>query len=154
MSPIRTFQSWGSSSKWCFRKNCPQRVKRVELLILTNCGPSASALSSIVRNLMMWKGFPPFPMRSCLKKGVPGVVNHWSINTAKKMGEIMTIPTKEKNKSKSRFETRWRRNGFFIVSRTSWHIESEVLELWCCCMTNKKEVSPYYVDFLIDCLVG
>ena len=96
ISPRRTFQSWGNSSKLYRRRNRPNRVTRGSLVTLKT-GPSislstassclsCSALVTIERNLYIVNGFPFNPLRNWRNKIGPGELNRIAIPNANMNG--------------------------------------------------------------------
>ena len=65
MSPLRTFQSSGSSSRLVERRKRPKAVRR---MLSGNRLPSVSRASVMVRNLSILNGFPCKPRRTWVKK--------------------------------------------------------------------------------------
>ena len=63
ISPISTFQSWGSSLIFVSRSQCPIGVIRSSSLQVTGNPAWLSALSYMVRNLSIRNGCPFFPIR-------------------------------------------------------------------------------------------
>src|SRR5215471_19800968 len=101
MSPLRTFHSWGSSSKLLRRRNPPIAVSLGSFRILntgpdtslaaTNCAWRVSAFSHIDLNLYMTKGRPLAPLRVCRKNTGPLDVNFTAMAVSNIRGATDTI---------------------------------------------------------------
>src|SRR5215471_1008843 len=101
MSPLRTFHSWGSSSKLLPRRNPPIAVSLGSFRILntgpdtsfaaTNCAWRVSAFSHIDLNLYMTKGRPLAPLRVCRKNTGPLDVNFTAMAVSNIRGATDTI---------------------------------------------------------------
>ena len=97
MSPPRTFNSSGNSSKLVLRSSFPIEVSR---LLSGNRYPRSSRASIIVRNLINIKGCPFKPGRSWRKKtGVPKYIRTTRASMAMN-GERKNNAVKLNNKSK------------------------------------------------------
>ena len=114
MSPLRTFQSCGSSSMQVLRRYRPILVIRGSLVSL-NAGPSCSlcarnwslrrsASARIVRNLKIVNRRPPRPSRSCLKRTGPFEVNLISMAVAINSGDRAISPRLAPTISSARFQ--------------------------------------------------
>src|SRR5690606_19272141 len=85
MSPLRTLNNSGSSSKLVLRKKRPSLVKRCSS---GSRRPCASRASVIVRNLYIVNGFPCSPGLTCLK--ITGEPSDILTKTASKRSEEHT----------------------------------------------------------------
>jgi len=103
MSPLSTFQSWGSSSRLNLRMNCPIRVRRSTSGRGWASGPSASR---IVRNLARRNGRPRYPGRIWRKSTGAPRANQMARATDANNGDRTSRPRAAQPRSQTRFRAR------------------------------------------------
>ena len=121
ISPRRTFQSCGSSSRLSRRSKRPTRVTRGSSESLntgsrrssrrTTSASRCSASATMVRNLCIWNGRPSRPARVWLKKIGPRLSSRIAIAISGNSGAVTSSPTAETRTSKPRLIIAVERDG-------------------------------------------
>ncbi len=113
ISPFKTLKNWGNSSKEYSRRNFPALMSRGSFpdLGLKSYGLT---LSFMLLNLKKTKGFPCWPIRSCLKRAGPLSLNLTIRAITIKRGEARRMKNTEKKISKSRLEMFFIQRGPYL----------------------------------------